>query len=243
MRIRNRALSIALMLIMAIGFAMMSQSEESYAATNVGYGGTSYANARHLQLGKAYYGTASGDAYHYFKFRTSGNRNVSYKFWGINYGEYVGHVSVYILDGDGNKVDSFFIHIGGMPETAVFRGLKRNTTYYLRVGNFRLGDDNFSLRISQIIHKPAKATIRSAKTGKKSMTVSWKAVSNANKYQVQYRKAGTSKWTTKMTTKRSITIKGLKKGKTYQVRVRAIRVVSSKNYSGAFSAKVVRKVK
>lgn len=80
------------------------------------------------------------------------------------------------------------------------------------------------------------------KSGKK-MYVSYKKVSGAAGYQIEY--ATSSKFSgkkTKTTTKTAYTISGLKKGKTYYVRVRAYKVDSTgKKIYGKYSA--VKKVK
>jgi hypothetical protein len=88
---------------------------------------------------------------------------------------------------------------------------------------------------------PKKSAVSSVKAGKGKLTVRWKAAAKAQKirgYQIQYRVKGTAKWKTKtVTAKRtSYTIGKLKKGKVYQVRVRAYKKVSQKNYYGAWSA-------
>ena len=87
---------------------------------------------------------------------------------------------------------------------------------------------------------PAKAALKSVSKGKKSFTVKIKAQKGGVKYQVQYRK-GTGKWISKKTPKTSLKIKKLKSKKTYQVRVRAYKVVGGKTYYGAWSK--VKKVK
>ena len=75
------------------------------------------------------------------------------------------------------------------------------------------------------------------------MYVSYKKVSGAAGYQIEY--ATSSKFSgkkTKTTTKTAYTISGLKKGKTYYVRVRAYKVDSTgKKIYGKYSA--VKKVK
>jgi len=87
-----------------------------------------------------------------------------------------------------------------------------------------------------------KATkIKKAKAGKKKATVTWKAVKGAKKYQILQYKSG--KWqvvkTVGKTTK--ATIKGLKKGKKYKFKVRAL---NSKGFVGIWSGtKTTKKIK
>lgn len=97
-----------------------------------------------------------------------------------------------------------------------------------------------------VTKKPGKVTISSLKsTSTKKMTVKWKKVSTAEGYQVVY--STSSKFTSKKTitvskSTLSRTVKSLKKGKTYYVKVRAYRkdVKGNKVY-GTYST--VKKVK
>ena len=74
---------------------------------------------------------------------------------------------------------------------------------------------------------PAKVKGLSAKNKKKkSVTLSWKKVKGAAGYQIQYSANGTAKKKAKNTKKTKITIKKLKKKKTYSFRVRAYKINS-----------------
>ena len=94
---------------------------------------------------------------------------------------------------------------------------------------------------------PKKAVVAKANAGKKKLTVKAKtkvAKTGGTMYQIQYRVKGTSKWKTKKTKKQSLTIKKLKKGKKYQVRIRAFKKVGKKTYYGAWSkVKTTKKIK
>ncbi|MBR6473588.1 MAG: CotH kinase family protein [Firmicutes bacterium] len=81
------------------------------------------------------------------------------------------------------------------------------------------------------MYQTVKVTVKALKSPKLSLTAnvskkqvkaSWKAVKKATKYQVAYRKAGSSKWNYRPTTKTSLTIKNLKKGGIYQFKMRTI---------------------
>jgi hypothetical protein len=88
------------------------------------------------------------------------------------------------------------------------------------------------------VQKPAKVTGVKSKVGKKKLVVSWKKVSAKVKgYTIQYRVKGTKKWKTKTVSasKSKLTLKKLRKGKKYQVRVRAYITSSGKKYYGLWS--------
>ena len=54
-------------------------------------------------------------------------------------------------------------------------------------------------------------------------------------YQIRYRMKGSKKWKLAKTTKQTITIRKLKKGKKYQVQIRAYTKTDGKTYYGAWS--------
>ena len=82
-----------------------------------------------------------------------------------------------------------------------------------------------------------KTSIRKLTKGKRSFTVTWKKVSGATGYQIYY-KTGKAKAVTKNVGAKGLSkkIKGLKKGKVYTVKVRALKTVNDKKYYGAWSA-------
>ena len=82
---------------------------------------------------------------------------------------------------------------------------------------------------------PGKAALTKVTTAKKSITMSFKAQKGGVKYQIAYR-LGTGVWKYKTVSKTSVTLKNLKAGKKYTVRVRAFKKVGSKTYYGAWSA-------
>lgn len=81
---------------------------------------------------------------------------------------------------------------------------------------------------------PEKAKIKSLKAGKKKFTVKVTQEKGA-KYQVAYKVKGSSKYKTVTTKSVTKTVKGLKKGKTYSVKVRAYQTVNGKKYLGNYS--------
>lgn len=93
------------------------------------------------------------------------------------------------------------------------------------------------------VTKPGQTIIRSAASKKeKSVTLSWKKVSCAKGYQIQYAiNKKFKKKKSKMTSKTSTTIRKLKKKKTYYFRIRAYKLDDNKKVYGKWSK--VKKVK
>jgi hypothetical protein len=80
---------------------------------------------------------------------------------------------------------------------------------------------------SSAIATPNVPTIQKTKTGKKRITVTWKKASaseNITAYEISYRIKGKGKWRAReiAPNQARLVIKGLKKGKKYQVRIRAL---------------------
>lgn len=91
------------------------------------------------------------------------------------------------------------------------------------------------------VTKPGKAKIKKVTAGKRSIKVraAAKASSlNGSTYQLAYRYAGSIKWHYKKFTGRTITVKGLKKGRKCIVRLRALSTQNGKTYSGKWSKAV-----
>jgi hypothetical protein len=85
---------------------------------------------------------------------------------------------------------------------------------------------------------PQKATIKKTKAASKAFTITWKKLSDTKTYKVSYKLKTEKKWKTKSVSakKTELTIKKLKAGKAYQVRVCAVQKVKGKKYTGAWSA-------
>lgn len=95
--------------------------------------------------------------------------------------------------------------------------------------------------------KPAKASVYSLSAGQAKLVVKASTAPSkkgATSYQIAYRVKGTSKWKYASTKYQSTTLKSLKRGKYYQVRIRAKKTVSGKAYYGAWSTvKTSKKIK
>ena len=91
---------------------------------------------------------------------------------------------------------------------------------------------------------PAKVTgLKLTSPKSKQLKVKYTKGKGSVKYQIQYKAKGTTKWKKTTATGTSKLIKKLKGGKYYQVRVRAVKTVSGKTYTGAWSAIKTIKVK
>lgn len=101
----------------------------------------------------------------------------------------------------------------------------------------------YNARSGSKSYEPAKVKKPTVKNLKgRKLKISYKKVSNAAGYQISYATNKKFKAAATIKTKKTTyTLKNLKKGKTYYVRVRAYRTVDGKTYYGAYSA--VRHVK
>ena len=134
--------------------------------------------------------------------------------------------------------------------TATIKKLKSGTQYRFKVRAFAGKYYGTASSVVKKTTKVKKVTVSSVKSAKKAQaTVSWKKVTNANGYVVEY---STSKKFTKKTTKKvtikkgkttKTTLKKLKSGKKYYVRVKAYKTVSKKAVYGTVSSVKTVKVK
>ena len=93
------------------------------------------------------------------------------------------------------------------------------------------------------INPPAVTGLKLTSPKSKQLKVTYKKANGGVKYEIAYRVKGTTKWKTVTVTGISKLIKNLKGGKTYQVRVRAVKTVSGKKYTGKWTAIKKLKVK
>jgi hypothetical protein len=115
------------------------------------------------------------------------------------------------------------------------------------------GKGRYSAKVTaSVLVNPVKTKVTKATAGKGKVTVKWKKIakSQVTKYQVAYRVKGDKSWKTKTVkaSASSLAVKKLKKGKAYQVRVRAYKKIASGasngTYYGAWSSvKTSAKVK
>lgn len=173
-------------------------------------------------------------------------------------GNSVGSEYAQILEPTDVKVMSVNVKTGAMKKLAgatykngkVTVKFAKKGTYYVSATGSVTYDNGWSGEVTggiagalaKVVVKdavPAKPVIKSAKrTSKKVAVVTWKKAKNAKKYEVAYKKAGTSKWVKKTTAKTKITLKKLDAKKKYQVKVLAINGSAKSKYSKVLTIKV-----
>lgn len=128
--------------------------------------------------------------------------------------------------------------------------LKSGTKYQFKVVASKGGKKGKASSVVTTLTKPATVTLKSVKSSKtKTAVVKWEAVKGVTGYKVAYStsKKFTSKTTKTATVKKyktvKTTLKKLKKGKKYYIKVRAYKVFNKKNVYGGYSAVKSVKVK
>lgn len=248
--IRREAVLLLACIVTIIGLSLFVD-EKTYAASDKTPLGAHMIELNKEVTGETYFG--DGD-YRYYKFTTLNTNGVTYKIKLINTGDYDlgAHIEDYnlneveydYLDGDNN----YFSYTGIGSEAGKWSNtvysLAKSRTYYLAIRCSEYKEKStFNFTVKAIIEKPTKVIIKKVKPGKKSIKVSFYKSNYATKYQVAIKKHG-GKWKTYNNgTKRSRKFTGLKRGKKYTVKVRAIRVYNGKEYKGKWSNKKTVKVK
>ena len=154
----------------------------------------------------------------------------------------------YILKKDGKEVN-FAENEAGMifedPDVQIGETYKYEITPYIYWGdnNDIIYGKTFTTTVVPKV-KLAKAKIKSVKAAKKAFTAKWKAVKNADGYQISY-KVGkkTKKATVKGAKKLSKKVKKLQSKKKYTVKVRAYKKVDGTKYYGGWSKAKKVKIK
>jgi uncharacterized repeat protein (TIGR02543 family) len=165
---------------------------------------------------------------------------------------------------DGYTFDGWFTAASGGTKIDATQVVTADLTLYaqwtknaeVKDADANSGGDNDNAGLDPVAvakYAPKKMAVAKAAVGEGTITVKWAAASAAQKvtkYQVRYRAKGTSKWKVVNVSakKKSVSLKGLKKGKRYEVQLRALRVVKSGadkgTYYGTWSkTKLTAKVK
>ena len=129
----------------------------------------------------------------------------------------------------------------GSTKSKTIKKLKPGTSYKFRIRAYKKQNSKTiytKYTTLKVMTKPSKVKVTGVSKGKKQLTLKWKKV-KASGYEIQ---CCTSKKfkknVTKVTVKKSkktATVKKLKSGKTYYVRIRGYAKVNGKKYYGAWS--------
>ena len=129
----------------------------------------------------------------------------------------------------------------GSTKSKTITKLKPGTSYKFRIRAYKKQNGMTiytQYTTLKVMTKPSKVKVASVSAGKKQATLKWKKI-KASGYEIQcctskkFKKNVTKKTVKK--TKKTATVKKLKGGKTYYVRIRAYSKVNGKKYYGAWS--------
>lgn len=129
----------------------------------------------------------------------------------------------------------------GSTKSKTITKLKPGTSYKFRIRAYKKQNGMTiytKYTTLKVMTKPSKVKVASVSAGKKQATLKWKKI-KASGYEIQcctskkFKKNVTKKTVKK--TKKTATVKKLKGGKTYYVRIRAYSKVNGKKYYGAWS--------
>ena len=155
--------------------------------------------------------------------------------------EKVADVSGYELYYATSKNGRYTKIASGTKLSHVHKKLKNNKTYYYKVRSYKTSKGkNVYSAYSSIANKKVVLGKPSAKvrdTGKSSISLTWKKVSGAQKYEIyratskngEYKKIATTKSTNYKNTK-------LSKNKPYYYKIRAVQKISNKTYRSPYSS-------
>ena len=116
-------------------------------------------------------------------------------------------------------------------------GTAKITISAAATANYKAASKTITVKVT-----PGKMVVKTAKnTAAKKATITWTKMTGASQYQLRYKVKGASKWTTKKvaSSKAKLVLSKLKKGKTYQVQIRAYNK-ALKSYGTWSAAKSVK---
>ena len=209
-------------------------------------GGTNIYESTKANYNTDYYGSTLGEysgwGYTYYKFTTSQASGVAYKVSVIATGSK--EVRFSVLDEDYNLPWGGDSCVRAGEGRTLDLNLDLGKTYYVRIGEndwYQTDSVPFVLKVKKTVEKPQAPVVKSAKAGKAKLTFKYYETQYAKKYQIAIMQNGKGWKTYNNGARLSRTFKGLKRGKVYTVKVRAMRYFEGKWYAGAWSA--IQKVK
>lgn len=151
-------------------------------------------------------------------------------------GDYTGRINKYFQIGGGNPQTIIPSYSGEIEDIGGGGGLPQPEE---EASAEATSDASADPQPTPIV-KVAKTSIKKLIAGKKSFTITWKKVKNADGYRLQYSttktfKKGTRKTLTISKKRTAYTVKKLKVHKKYYVRMRCYKVIDGKKYYGSWS--------
>ena len=196
--------------------------------------------ANNITFDKTFYGNNTENDVDYFRFNIPEKKKISLNFY-TRSGSYGMNFSPCIVNSSGNTVGNYECkgEVRDSNEKVytkyVYSATLNAGTYYFRVSNFynSFVDYKFNVKI-----KPSTVKgVSLIRNGSNRVGISYSKVSLATKYEI-YRKTGSGSWKKVATTTSNFwTNSGIKKGKTYYYKVRALNGKTN----GSFSA--VKKIR
>lgn len=220
--------------------ATLSSLEESFSETQDA-NNDMYSNASPISLKQRYKGALThNEDVDYYTFEIPATGTVNYNM--VNGAGYSMKIVIY----DSSLNSCYTQSIGSGQRGTVQIPLAEGTYYLALVKNDKRCVGSYNFALDFIVKVPDTPQIKSAKNvSKRKLSVSWNAVDGAEGYEVQYAtksnfKSGVKKADITGTKK---TFTGLKKGKTYYVRVRSYVIVNDTYKYSKWSTKRAVKIK
>lgn len=230
---------------------------ESFTEVNQGTNDDAFSNANTIKTGKVYYGMISdsrgtflpyeGLTYDedYYKVQLSGKCIIktSGNFYRYNNSSSANSYNIKIFNGKGGEIDTLFTKENGASGSSslIYSDSFSKGTYYIDFYGNEVDINPVIGKYSFEIIKLSTTSLTKLTPKKKSVLVKWKKkTTNVNGYQVQcatnkkFTKNKKSVNITKNATTKT-TIKKLKGGKKYYIRIRTYKKINGKKYYGPWS--------
>lgn len=198
--------------------------------------------ANAVELNKTYYGNNHHKDVDYFKFSFDKTTKISLLLYNSS-GSWSGDFQPCVVDNNGNDLGGYsYLGIEESSDGIEYQKYEYNLTlqpgtYFFRVSNFYTSFDDYKIIVKTT---PSKVQgLKLATSGSRKIKLSFKTATRATSYEI-YRKHSGSSWKkVKTTTSKAWTNSGLKRGRTYYYKVRAI----NGSTKGSFSSTVKKKAK
>lgn len=198
--------------------------------------------ANAVELNKTYYGNNHYNDVDYYKFSFDKTTKISLLLYNSS-GSWSGNFQPCVVDNDGNDLGGYS-YLGREESSNGIEYQKyeynltlKPGTYFFRVSNFYTSFDDYKIIVRTT---PSKVQgLKLTASGSRKIKLSFKTATRATSYEIYRKQSGSSWKKVKTTTSKSWTNSGLKKGRTYYYRVRAI----NGSTKGSFSSTMKKKAK